>query len=77
MDKQYSDKLLKIVDRSIELAPTDPKLYLNKARILFSMDQKEQGFKFLKKALELKPDFVDAQDELTKWTEATAFGKAR
>lgn len=63
-DKIYTQKTLEAVNRAIQLAPTDPKLYYNKALILESIDKKEQALEALKKALELKPNYLEVKEKL-------------
>lgn len=71
LDKIYIDKTLEMLDRAISLAPTDPKLYYNKALILQSMDKNEEAVEVLKKALQLKPNYLQVKEQLK---EATASG---
>ncbi len=58
------DETIKALDTAINLAPTDPKLYYNKALILESIDKKEQAEEALKKAIELKPNYLEAKEKL-------------
>ncbi|MCL4366503.1 hypothetical protein M1437_04735 [Patescibacteria group bacterium] len=74
VDKNYFDKTLQTLDLAITFAPTDPKLYYNKALILGSMDKKDEEVKALQKALELKPNY---QEALTQLKEATGSSKAK
>ena len=69
IDETFTDKTLQILDLSIKLAPTDPKLYYNKALILESMGKKDEEIKALEQAIELKPNYLEA---LAQLKEATA-----
>ena len=71
-DKTYLEQTLKIMDKAIQLAPTDPKLYYNKALILDSQGKKDEATAFLHKALELKANYLEPQALLK---EATASAK--
>ena len=64
LDTEYVDKTLEAVEKAISLAPTDPKLYYNKALILKSLEKNEEANQALRKALELKPNYVEAKAEL-------------
>ena len=66
------DKTLNAVNKAISLAPTDPKLYYNKALILETLGKKDEGIKALEQALKLKPNYLEAIQQLK---EATASGK--
>jgi Flp pilus assembly protein TadD len=52
---------LEIADKSISLAPTDPKILLNKAVILTQFDRQDEAIEVLKKAIELKPNYREAR----------------
>ncbi len=60
VDPSFNQKTLDAFEVAINLAPTDPKLYYNKALILGEMDKKEEAIKTLKQAIELKPNYRDA-----------------
>ncbi|MBI2338290.1 O-antigen ligase family protein [Candidatus Daviesbacteria bacterium] len=68
IDKDYIDKTLQTLDESLKLAPTDPKLYYNKALILFSTGKKEEAIKALQQAIKLKQDYLEALDQLKEAT---------
>ena len=51
LDKKYLDNTLKALDAAINLAPTDPKLYYNKALILESMGKKDEEIKLLNQVI--------------------------
>ncbi len=72
VDKKYTDITLQALDKAIKLAPTDPKLYYNKALILQSQDKKDQAIEILKKTIQLKPNYLEA---LASLKEATASAK--
>ncbi len=64
LDPKYKDKTLEIVNQTIELAPTDPKLLVNKAVILTQFEQIPEAIEAYKKAVELKPDYREARLQL-------------
>ena len=72
LDPKYMEDTLNAIDTAIKLAPTDPKLYYNKALILESQKKKDESIQALKEALKLKPNYLEAQEALK---EATASGK--
>ena len=70
LDKKYTDNTLDALDMTIKLAPTDPKLYYNKALILESLGKKDEQIQNLKQALKLKPNYLDAKTSLSEATKA-------
>ncbi len=60
LDKNYTQKTLDTIDHTISLAPTDPKLYYNKAIILGQDNRNKEAIEVLQKAIALKPDYRDA-----------------
>lgn len=60
IDSQYIQKTLDMIDKAITLAPTDPKLYYNKAVILSQNERSEEAIEALKKTIELKPNYKEA-----------------
>lgn len=64
LDKKYLDTTLDAVNQAISLAPTDPKLYYNKALILDSEGKKDEEIKVLEQTLKLKPNYQEAQTQL-------------
>ena len=66
LDKKYVDNTLNALDMAIRLAPTDPKLFYNKALILESLGKKDEETENLKKALELKPNYLEAKTSLNE-----------
>lgn len=68
LDKKYLDETIKALDKTITLAPTDPKLYYNKALILNSMGKKDEEVEALKQALKLKPNYLEASVQLKEST---------
>ena len=68
LDKKYTDKTLQALDRAIKLAPTDPKLYFNKALVLQSEDRGREVIAALEKAIQLKPNYVQALQQLKEAT---------
>ncbi len=68
LDKNYMNKTLQTLDAAIKLAPTDPKLYYNKALVLSAMDKKDEEIKALEEAIKLKPNYLEAAAELKEAT---------
>ncbi|TSC66761.1 MAG: Uncharacterized protein CEO21_34 [Microgenomates group bacterium Gr01-1014_80] len=60
IDPSFINKTIEAVDKTITLAPTDAKLYYNKAVILGEADQNGKAIRALEKAIELKPNYRDA-----------------
>ena len=60
IDPNFNDKTLQALDKSIELAPTDAKLYYNKALVLGQLGKNEEGTESLQKALKLKPNYRES-----------------
>lgn len=69
LDDKFIDDTLKALDQTINLAPTDPKPYYNKALILESLGKKDEAIYNLKQALELKPNYLEAEASLKEVTE--------
>ncbi len=67
-DPGYIDKTLQALDQAIILAPTDPKLYYNKALILQSQNKKPEAIAAFQKAIELKPNYLEAIASLKQAT---------
>ncbi len=72
LDKIYIEKTLQTLDTTINFAPTDPKLYYNKALVLETLGKKEEQVQMLTKAIRLKPNYLEASAKLK---EATASAK--
>ena len=70
IDRNYINKTLQTLDLAINLAPTDPKLFYNKALILDSVDKKDEEIKALENAIKLKPDYLEALAQLKEATES-------
>ena len=77
LDNKYLDTTLNALNQAISLAPTDPKLYYNKALILDSQNEqssrasrtkKDEEIKVLQQALKLKPDYPEAKQQLNEVT---------
>ena len=64
LDPKYKDKTLEIVNQTIKLAPTDPKLLVNKAVILTQFERVPEAIENYQKAIELKPDYREAHLQL-------------
>ncbi len=60
IDKEYTQKTLDMIDKTIALAPTDPKLYYNKAVILGQVERSNEAIEVLNKAIQLKPNYKEA-----------------
>ncbi|MBI3486065.1 O-antigen ligase family protein [Candidatus Daviesbacteria bacterium] len=60
IDPSFNQKTLDALDQAISLAPTDAKLYYNKALILGQLEKNQEGIDTLNKAIALKPDYRDA-----------------
>ncbi|MDO8576769.1 MAG: O-antigen ligase family protein [Candidatus Daviesbacteria bacterium] len=69
--KTYLTKTLQTLDEAINLAPTDPKLFYNKALILDSMGRKDEELQVLQQAIKLKPNYLEALAQLKEATAAT------
>jgi len=74
VDPTFLVKTLETLDSAINLAPTDPKLFYNKALILDAAGEKEKEVEMLQEAIRLKPNYLEA---LTQLKEATGSGAAR
>ena len=70
IDTTFDQKTLEMFDKAITLAPTDPKLYYNKALVLFQMDKKQQAIEALQKTIELKPNYREAHLSLGDFLES-------
>lgn len=80
LDPKLESKTLETVDKSIKLAPTDPKLLLNKAVILTqfaqagennyefteSIKKQDEAIESLQKAILLKPNYLEAKLQLAQ-----------
>lgn len=58
---ELKDKTIAAVDYAIASAPTDAKLYYNKALVLSQFDRKKEALEALQKAIELKPNYREAR----------------
>lgn len=63
-DQTYKESALTIGNKIVELAPTDPQSYLTFAKIQSILDLKDEAEKSLQKSLQLKPDYIEAQELL-------------
>jgi tetratricopeptide (TPR) repeat protein len=63
-DKKYYLDALEYLGKSITLAPTDAKLIYNQAIIHFYLNQETTAIDYLKKAIELRPNYRDAHATL-------------
>lgn len=64
MDPQYEAKTIEVIDETIRRAPTDPKLYYNKALILSQQNKLEDAIKNMLLAIDLKPNYREAKISL-------------
>lgn len=64
IDKEYEQKTIEVIDKTISLAPTDPKLYYNKALILSQQDKLPEAIEVMSEAIELKPNYREAKISL-------------
>lgn len=65
----YQENATFYAGKLTQMAPTNPESFLILAKVQISSDQKDQAIISIKKALELKPDYVEAQqllEEITK-----------
>src|SRR3989344_2997512 len=60
IDPAYTQKTIEAVDQTIKLAPTDAKLYYNKAVILGEQDRIDEAIAVLQEAIELRSNYRDA-----------------
>lgn len=67
-DESYEPDAIAAGIRLTELAPTDPQSYLTLAKIQIGLDRNQEARASLKKALELKPDYLEAQQILEQLT---------
>ncbi len=68
LDKKYLDKTISALDTTISLAPSDPKLFYNKALILDIQNKRQDEVKTLEQAIKLKPNYQEALDQLKEAT---------
>jgi putative inorganic carbon (HCO3(-)) transporter len=71
LDPSYEQKTLDTFDKTISLAPTDPKLDYNKALILETDKKYDEAIIAVKKAIELKPNYPEAIYKLGELYEET------
>lgn len=63
-DPSYDQKTIDTINQAILLAPTDPKLYYNKALILMQQNKYLEAIEAMNKAIELKPNYREAKISL-------------
>lgn len=61
LDPKLQNKTLEIVDKSIALSPTDPKLLHNKGIILIQYKKFDEAAENLNRAIAMKPNYRDAR----------------
>jgi putative inorganic carbon (hco3(-)) transporter len=59
-DESYNQKTVDTINKTIELAPTDAKLYYNKAVILGQLERNDEAMEALNQAIKLKPNYREA-----------------
>lgn len=67
IDPNLRETVLRALDKTIELAPTDPKNYLNRALIYKDLERWDEAAADFRKALELKPNYDVAIAEWDKF----------
>ena len=67
-DKNYEDDAIRVAQRLTKLAPTDPQSYLTLAKIQIGLVKFDDAQKSLATALQLKPDYLEAQQILEQLT---------
>lgn len=67
-DANYQKTAQELGETIVKLAPTDPQSYLSLAKVQIALDQKSQAKTSVQKALELKPDYLEAQQLLNQLT---------
>ncbi len=66
LDKKYEQKTLEVIDKAISLAPNDPKIYLSKGVILDRFGDTKGSILSFEKAVDLKPNYLEALSNLGK-----------
>ncbi len=61
LDPTLQEKTIEIIDKSIALSPTDPKLFHNKGIILSQFDRMKEATASLNQAINMKPNYRDAR----------------
>ena len=62
----FLKEALNTLDKAQDLAPTDPKLTYNRALVNEALGQKELAITLLKQALQMKPNYDGARDQLKR-----------
>lgn len=71
IDPQYLPESIAVIKSTIDLAPTDPKLFYNLGLLQYRDGQVEEGIQNLEKALQLKPNYQDPLNALALIYEET------
>lgn len=66
IDKKYTQNVLESIQQAITLAPTDAKLWYNLALVYNQLNQTELTKQTLEWTLQLKPNYLAAQEALAK-----------
>lgn len=64
VDPKYEQTALEMIDRAILLAPTDAKLYYNKALLVLQNGRTQEAINQLVFATQLKPNYLEAHSSL-------------
>lgn len=67
-NKEYASARMHL-NNSVEINPNNPITYFNYGNLLLDMKSKEEAIRMYEKALELNPEFVEAEQELQKLKE--------
>ena len=63
---RYLNPVIAILQQATQLAPTDPKLYYNISRILVIQNKNQLAEKYLRKTIQLKPNYETARLRLAQ-----------
>jgi tetratricopeptide (TPR) repeat protein len=66
-ERKMAKKDIKIVDKTIEQTPDDAVAWYKKGRSLSLLGRGEEAFKAYEKAIELKPDYVEALESKSSY----------
>lgn len=64
IDPKYEQSVLQMIDKAISLAPTDAKLYYNKALMVLQNGRTQEAINQLVFATRLKPNYLEAHSSL-------------
>jgi predicted Zn-dependent protease len=66
IDPDFDQKTIETIDTAISKAPTDPKLYYNKALILSQQQKLPEAIETINQAITLKPNYREAKISLAE-----------